>query len=40
MEKLTLLHGLNGEARREAEKIFARLAATLCELAAEESGGK
>jgi hypothetical protein len=40
MEKLTLFRGLNSEARREAEKVFARLAATLCQLAAEEGPGK
>lgn len=38
MEKLTLFRGLNGDARRKAGKIFALLAASVCELAAKENG--
>jgi hypothetical protein len=33
MEKLTLFRGLNGDTRRDAEKIFARMAAHLRNLA-------
>ena len=36
MEKLTLFRGLSVEVRRDAEKLFARLAARLRELAAKE----
>jgi hypothetical protein len=36
MEKLTLFRGLNDDARRDAKKIFARMAAHLRKLAAKE----
>jgi len=36
MEKLTLFRGLNGDTRRDAEKIFARMAAYLRSLATKD----
>ena len=36
MEKLTLFRGLNGDARHDAETIFARMAADLCNLVAKD----
>jgi hypothetical protein len=36
MKKLTLFRALNGDARRDAERIFQRMATNLRELAARE----